>query len=254
MFVRNLLAIVPVFVCGFLVPTMPAQTSVPQSYTLTVSSGMALEAMSLNSPVEAKVSRFGPREFVDVTAGAPAGPKAIHARHWFDLVTHKVYTLDVAHNTCSWMSFTAPDMPNMYDPVATPAPSAEELAAFNKNVVRRENVNGIAAKLSESSSDQGKSSVWAAENGNYPVKAVMTFPGAQPMLMLEVKELHFVKPDIALLVPPANSTTHAQGEWTATGMSGHFEVGAGSWPAGSVDLKTGKATGDATVKSGSQAH
>ena len=254
MFVRNLLAIVLVFVCGFLVPTMPVQTSVPQSYTLTVSSGMALEAMSLNSPVEAKVSRFGPREFVDVTAGAPAGPKAIHARHWFDLVTHKVYTLDVAHNTCSWMSFTAPDMPNMYDPVATPAPSAEELAAFNKNVVRRENVNGIAAKLSESSSDQGKSSVWAAENGNYPVKAVMTFPGAQPMLMLEVKELHFVKPDIALLVPPANCTTHAQGEWTATGMSGHFEVNVEAQGSGSVDLKTGKATGDATVKSGSQAH
>ena len=254
MFVRNLLAIVLVFVCGFLVPTMPVQTSVPQSYTLTVSSGMALEAMSLNSPVEAKVSRFGPREFVDVTAGAPAGPKAIHARHWFDLVTHKVYTLDVAHNTCSWMSFTAPDMPNMYDPVATPAPSAEELAAFNKNVVRRENVNGIAAKLSESSSDQGKSSVWAAENGNYPVKAVMTFPGAQPMLMLEVKELHFVKPDIALLVPPANCTTHAQGEWTATGMSGHFEVNVEAQGSGSVDLKTGKATGDATVKSGSQVH
>ena len=254
MFVRNLLAIVLVFVCGFLVPTMPAQTSVPQSYTLTVSSGMALEAMSLNSPVEAKVSRFGPREFVDVTAGAPSGPKAIHAHHWFDLVTHKVYTLDVAHNTCSWMSFTAPDMPNMYDPVATPAPSAEELAAFNKNVVRRENVNGIAAKLSESSSDQGKSSVWAAENGNYPVKAVMTFPGAQPMLMLEVKELHFVKPDIALLVPPANCTTHAQGEWTATGMSGHFEVNVEAQGSGSVDLKTGKATGDATVKSGSQAH
>src|ERR1035437_1050200 len=254
MFVRNLLAIVLVFVCGFLVPTMPAQTSVPQSYTLTVSSGMALEAMSLNSPVEAKVSRFGPREFVDVTAGAPAGPKAIHARHWFDLVTHKVYTLDVAHNTCSWMSFTAPDMPNMYDPVATPAPSAEELAAFNKNVVRRENVNGIAAKLSESSSDQGKSSVRSAENGTYPVKAVMTFPGAQPMLMLDVKELHFVKPDIALLVPPANCTTHAQGEWTATGMSGHFEVNVEAQGSGSVDLKTGKATGDATVKSGSQAH
>jgi hypothetical protein len=254
MFVRNLLAIVLVFVCGFLVLTMPAQTSVPQSYTLTVSSGMALEAMSLNSPVEAKVSRFGPREFVDVTGGAPAGPRAIHARHWFDLVTHKVYTLDVAHNTCSWMSFTAPDMPNMYDPVATPAPSAEELAAFNKNVVRRENVNGIAAKLSESSSDQGKSSVWAAENGNYPVKAVMTFPGAQPMLMLEVKELHFVKPDIALLVPPANCTTHAQGEWTATGMSGHFEVNVEAQGSGSVDLKTGKASGDATVKSGSQAH
>jgi len=231
-----------------LVLLMPAQTTVPQSYTLTVSSGMAIEAMTANSAVEARVSRFGPREFVDVTGGAPAS-KAIHARHWFDQVTHKVYTLDVIHNTCSWMGFTAPDMPSMYDPVASPAPSAEDLAKFNKNVVRRENVNGIAAKLSESTSAQGKMSIWAAENGNYPVKAVMTFPGAPPMLMLEVKELHFVKPDISLLVPPANCTTHAQGEWTATGMSGHFDLNIDAEGSGSVDLKTGKATGDATVKS-----
>jgi hypothetical protein len=232
-----------------LVPHLPAQTTVPQSYTLTVASGIALEAMTANSAVEARVSRFGPREFVDVTGGAPAS-KAIHARHWFDLVTHKVYTLDVVHNTCSWMSFTAPDMPTMYDPVASPPPSAEELAAFNKTVLRRENVNGIAAKYAESSSDQGKSSIWAAENGNYPVKVMMTFPGApQPMLMLEVKELHFVKPDIALLVPPANCTAHAQGEWTATGMSGHFDLNIDAEGSGSVDLKTGKATGDATVKS-----
>jgi hypothetical protein len=231
------------------VSLVPAQTTVPQSYTLTVSSAMALEAMTLNSAVEARVSRFGPREFVDVTAGAPTGSKAIHARHWFDLVTHKVYTLDVVKSSCSWMSFTAPDMPSMYDPVASPAPSAEDLAKFNKNVVRRENVNGIAAKLSESTSDQGKMSIWAAENGNYPLKAVMTFPGAPPMLMLEVKELHFVKPDIALLVPPANCTTHAQGEWTATGMSGHFDLNIDAEGSGSVDLKTGKATGNATVKS-----
>jgi hypothetical protein len=233
---------------GIFASILSAQSSVPQSYTLTVSSGMALEAMTANSMVEARVSRFGPREFVDVTGGAPAS-KTIHARHWFDLVTHKVYTLDVGHNTCSWMSFTAPDMPTMYDPVASPAPSAEDLAKFNKNVVRRENVNGIAAKLSESTSDQGKSSIWAAVNGNYPLKVVMTFPGAPPMLMLEVKELHFVKPDIALLTPPANCTTHAQGEWTATGMSGHFDLNIDAEGSGSVDLKTGKATGNATVKS-----
>jgi hypothetical protein len=236
------------FAACLLVSLMPAQSTVPQSYTLTVSSAMALEAMSTGSAVEARVSRFGPREFVDVTGGAPAS-KAIHARHWFDLVTHKVYTLDVVQNTCSWMSFTAPDMPAMYDPIASPPPSAADLAAFNKNVVRRENVNGIAAKLSESSSAQGKMSIWAAENGNYPVKAVMTFPGAQPMLMQEVKELHFVKPDIALLVPPANCMAHAQGEWTATGMSGHFDLNIDAEGSGSVDLKTGKATGDATVKS-----
>ena len=236
-----------------LVSLVLAQSTVPQSYTLTVSSAMALEAMSLNSAVEARVSRFGPREFVDVTGKAQAGqPKAVHVRHWFDLATHKVHTLDMVQNTCSWMSYTAPDMPAMYDPLASPAPSAEGLAAFNKNVVRRENVNGIAAKLSESTSDQGKMSIWAAENGNYPVKAVMTFPGAQPMLMQEVKELHFVKPDIALLTPPANCTAHAQGEWTATGMSGHFDMNIDTEGSGSADLQTGKATGNVTVRSGSK--
>ena len=234
-----------------LAPLLPAQTTVPQSYTLTDSTAMALESMSTGSAVEAKVSRFGPREFVDVTAAAKAG-KAIHAQHWFDLVAHKAYSLDLVKNSCSWMTYTGPDMPPMYDPVATPQPSAEDLATFNKNVVRRENVNGIAARLSESTSDQGKMSIWAAENGNYPVKAVMTFPGAQPMLMQEVKELHFVKPDIALLTPPANCTAHAQGEWTATGMSGHFDMNIDTEGSGSADLQTGKATGNVTVRSGSK--
>jgi hypothetical protein len=247
---RNLL--VALAAC-LLVSLMPAQSTVPQSYTLTVSSAMALESMSTGSAVEAKVSRFGPREFVDVTATAKAG-NAVHAQHWFDLVAHKAYSLDLVKNSCSWMTYTGPDMPPMYDPVASPAPSAADLAAFNKNVVRRENINGIAAKLSESTSDQGKMSIWAAENGNYPVKAVMTFPGAPPMLMQEVKELHFVKPDIALLTPPANCAAHAQGEWSATGMSGHFEVNVEAQGSGSIDLKTGKATGDVTVKSGTTPH
>jgi hypothetical protein len=248
MLAPNLRTILLAFATGLLVQLAPAQSAVPQSYTLTVSSAMALEAMSTGSAVEAKVSRFGPREFVDVTATTKAG-KAIHAQHWFDLAAHKAYSLDLVKNSCSWMTYTGPDMPQMYDPLATPPPSAADLATLNKNVVRRENVNGIAAKLSESTSDQGKMSIWAAENGNYPVKAVMTFPGAPPMLMQEVKELHFVKPDIALLVPPANCTAHAQGEWTATGMSGHFDLNIDAEGSGSVDLKTGKTAGDATVKS-----
>jgi hypothetical protein len=152
------------------------------------------------------------------------------------------------------MTYTVPDMPAMYDPIATPAPSAEDLAAFNKSIVRVENVNGIAAKLSESSSDQGKSSIWVAANGNYPVKLVMTFPGAQPVVMLEVKELRFEKPDAVLLAPPANRTTHAQVEWTADGMSAHSETTIDAQGSGSADLKTGKATGKADVKSGSQPH
>jgi hypothetical protein len=203
--------------------------------------------------VEAKVSRFGPREFVDVTVAPQAGhSKPTHARHWFDLVAHRVYTLDVIQNTCSWMTYTAADMPTMYDPIATPAPSAEELATLNKNIVRRENVNGIAANLTESSSGQGKSRIWIAVNGNYPVKVEITFPGAQPVVLLEVKELRFEKPAAALLAAPANCPVQAQGEWAADGMHVHFETNIEAHGSGQVDLKTGKATGDATVKSGSR--
>jgi hypothetical protein len=237
-----------VLVISLLAPLVLAQPSVPQSYTLNASTAMALESMSTGSAVEVKVSRFGPREFVNVTAPPNAG-KAFHVQHWFDLVSHKAYSLDVLKNTCTWMTYTGPDMPIMYDPVATPPPSAEDLAQLKKNTVRRENVNGIAANLTETSSDQGKASIWVAVNGNFPVKAMMAFPGAPPMLMIEVKELHFDKPSVALLTPPANCTTQAQGEWSATGMSSHFEFHVEGQGSGSVDLKTGKATGDATVKS-----
>ena len=235
-------------VISLIAPLVQAQPAVPQSYTLTASTAMALEAMSTGSAVDIKVSRFGPREFVDVTAPPKAG-KAVHAQHWFDLVAHKAYSLDLVKNTCSWMTYTGPDMPTMYDPVATPPPSAADLATFKKNTVRQENVNGIATYFTQSSSDQDKASMWVAVNGYYPVKVMMTFPGAQPMLMLEVKQLRFEKPSAALFTPPANCPTQAQGEWSATSISSHVETNIDVQGSGSVDLGTGKTTGSANVKS-----
>jgi hypothetical protein len=141
-------------------------------------------------------------------------------------------------------------MPTLYDPVATPPPSAEDLAKYNSTNLPRETVNGIAAKLTESTSDQIKSRIWVAVNGNYPVKAEMTMPGGQPMLMLEVKELRFEKPAAALFTPPASCPTQAQGEWSATSISAHGEMNVNVHASGSVDLGTGKTTGNATVKTG----
>jgi hypothetical protein len=211
--------------------------------------------MSVNAVVEAKVARFGPKEFVEVTGAPQAGQaNAVRARHWFDLLARKAYSLDMVKGTCSWMTYTGPDMPTMYDPVATPPPSAEDLAKFNKSTVRLENVNGIAAKFTESSSDQGKASVWVAVNGGYPVKAVITLPGSKPILMLEVKELHFEKPDATLFTPPANCATQVRGEWSATSISSHFDFNIEAHGSGSMDVKTGKTTGDVEVKTGSQPH
>jgi len=50
-------------------------------------------------------------------------------------------------------------------------------------------------------------------------------------------------------MPPANCAVQAQGEWAADGMHVHFETNIEAHGSGQVDLKTGKATGDATVKS-----
>jgi len=69
------------------------------------------------------------------------------------------------------------------------------------------------------------------------------------MLMLEVKQLRFEKPPAALFTPPANCPTQAKGEWSATSISSHFETNIDAQGSGSLDLGTGKTTGDATVKS-----
>jgi hypothetical protein len=71
-------------------------------------------------------------------------------------------------------------------------------------------------------------------------------------VLLEVKELSFEKPAAALVAAPANCSAQAQGEWTAEGMHIHFDTSIEAHGSGQVDLKTGKATGDATVKSGSR--
>jgi hypothetical protein len=91
-------------------------------------------------------------------------------------------------------------------------------------------------------------------NGNYPLKVVMSFPGASPVTMLEVKQLRFEKPDMSLLVPPANCTTQAQGEWTAHGISAHGETTVEVQGSGQTDLKTGEATGSSAVTTDSQQH
>jgi len=69
-------------------------------------------------------------------------------------------------------------------------------------------------------------------------------------VMLEVKDLRFEKPAAALLAAPANCSAQTQGEWTAEGMHIHFETNIDAHGSRQVDLKTGKTTGDATVKSG----
>jgi len=61
MFVRIFSAIVYAIASCYLIPLLPAQSTVPQSYTLTATSSMAIEAMFAGAPIEVKLSRFGPR-------------------------------------------------------------------------------------------------------------------------------------------------------------------------------------------------
>ena len=240
-----------IFLGGLVVPLLPAQSPAPQTYSLREASRVTFEAIASNQEADVKVYRIGDKELVEETTGPRAGkPRGVTMRRLFDLLAHKVYSLDVINGSCSWMKYVSAEMPANYDPIASSPQSPDDLAKLNLSVVRRESVNGIPTKVAEFAEDQGKSTVWFAEKGNFAVKAQMAGPDGRPIVLQEVKSLSFDKPSESLFVPPANCATQAQGEWSATGISAHAEASIESQGSGSVDLKTNQAKGEASAKQG----
>jgi hypothetical protein len=241
----------PVFLISFTFPLLSAQSSAPQTYSLTAVSRISYEAMAANQAAEIKVYRSGSRELVEETTGPRAGkPKGVVMRRLFDLGARKVYSLDAVNNSCSWMKYVSAEMPAAYDPIAAAPKSPGDIAEFNKHVVRKESINGISSKVAEFSGDEGKSTVWIAEKGDFPVKASVAGPDGQSMVLQEVKSVSFEKPAESLFAPPQNCATQVQGEWSATGISAHAETSIEAQGSGSADLKTNQVQGDVSVKQG----
>lgn len=234
----------------FVLPFLPstAQTPVPprQEYSVVVSSRATLESMFSGVPSDVKVYRIGSREEVDAEIPAQNGQPEVRIRRWFDLDSHRVYTIDFVRRSCSWMTYTPAGMAENYDPLAVPQPSPADLAKLSQAPL--EPVNGIPARVLLSKSEMGKTKTWYAVNGNFPLRMEVTGADGKPTVLLEVKYLRFGNVPPAMMNLPPRCDTQAQGVWDENGISAHAETTIDVNASGSADLKTGKTTGSATVQ------
>lgn len=197
----------------------------PQAYSYTQD-----PALSIMGPTIVKLSRDGPKELVDQII--PAGPgrdKEFHNRVLYDFQAHKIYTRIVSDASvpCSVMDYTSPAAPPEFDMISGAADLMKEMGADKdqSKQVGTETVNGLAAKVMEVNSAQGKGKVWVAVKGNFPIKIVSIAPDGNVLTVIEMKQLSFAKPPASTFNLPEGCTA-IQGEASAHGV--HAETGPGA--------------------------
>lgn len=189
----------------------------PQTYSYTMDPAPSLMGASV-----VKVARDGPREAIDqILPIAPGRAKEFHNHILYDFQAHKIYTKLVSDPSvpCTVMTYTSPAVPDEFD-VMNPSPDIKDFLA-HATLLRREILNGIPAKVLESSADRMKVTAWIADPGGFPLKEVMTPPGGAATTILEVRQFSFARPPASAFLPPTGCKA-VGGEATATGVQAEF--------------------------------
>ena len=205
-----------------LTPCLWPQTRVPTVYSYIQDPATGIMGSSV-----VKVARDGPKEAIDqILPVGPGRAKEFHNHILYDLQAHKIYTKLVSDPSvpCSVMTYTSPAVPDEFDVITASADSMKDFLA-HAQLLRRETVNGIPAKVMELTADQMKVTAWIADPGGFPVKEVIVPPGGAATTMLEVKQLSFARPPASAFAPPTGCK-EVSGEATATGAHAEFSTGA----------------------------
>lgn len=235
-----------VFLFNFVAALPAAQSSAPQTYSVTEVSRMTDISLFSGREANVKVYRNGFKEHIDVTIAPEGDYKGVHMRYLFDLQAHKAYMTHVDNNSCSWMRYVSPDPPANYDPIAA---SAAGFGKQNPEIIGTETVNGIPARIAElSAQGQGKFRFWIAEKGNFIVKTDMVGPDGKIITLMEIKQLNYSEPPDSLFALPPNCDVQTQGEWSSTGWNSHAEASVEIHGSGSVDLATDQVRGEVNVQ------
>jgi hypothetical protein len=234
---------------GLLVVTPRAQSPTPQAYTL------AAEITQDGMKILVTAYRDGSKERVEMALqGAPSGRATV-----YDFAAHKVYWLFPGQDvTCSSGRYPSARAPIGEDPVTG---SVSTLAALPKGAqrqaVRQEAVNGIAARLEEvtvpastpwGADETRPSRVWVSEPEGMIVRVEGAKRGARPSTVYEVKQFAQGKPRAALFAVPANCVA-TDSEMDDSGMMrAHAEGPAVTAQAtGEVNLADKKSRASVTV-------
>lgn len=223
-------------VSGSLAVTAGAQTTTRQAYTLSV------EATDSGQKFLATIYRDGPKERVEIAGeGLPGNMFTL-----YDFEAHKVYWVVTGPKpSCSAGHYRSAHAPISVDPVTDPAQaSANVLKGAQRKFVRREEVNGIPARVEDiavpakaaASGEVQPTRVWLSEPDGLIVKMEGASRGGRPSTILEAKQFTKEKPQAALFSTPADCTM-TDAEMDDTGVmraSGQMDVSAKA--SGEVNL------------------
>jgi hypothetical protein len=188
--------------CGLGLPRLPAQGPAPQAYSLTEDPGFASSVV--------KISRDGSKEVVDqILPVGPGRDKEFHNHLVYDFQAHKLYTKVVSDPSvpCGVQEYTDPGAPPEFDPISGSDALMKELTAGGQpKQVGTDTLNGIATKVLEVTSAQGRGKIWIAQNGGFPVKIAFTGADGKAMTIIEVKQFSFAKPPASAFAVPAGCT------------------------------------------------
>lgn len=179
-----------------------AQGAAPQAYSLTEDPGFASSVV--------KISRDGSKEVIDqILPVGPGRDKEFHNHLFYDFQAHKLYTKVVSDPAvpCGIQEYTDPAAPPEFDPISGSDALMKELAASGQpKQAGTDTVNGIATKVLEVTSAQGKGKIWVAQNGGFPVKIAFIGTDGKAMTIIEVKQLSLARPPASVFAVPAGCT------------------------------------------------
>ena len=185
--------------CGWGLSHLRAQGPAPQAYSITEDPGFGSSVV--------KISRDGSKEVVDqILPVGPGRDKEFHSHLLYDFQAHKLYIRVVSDPSvpCGVQEYTDPGAPPEFDPISGSDALMKELAASGQpKPAGTDTVNGIATKVLEVTSPQGKGRIWIAQNGGFPVKIVFIGTDGKAMTIIEVKQLSLAKPPASVFAVPA---------------------------------------------------
>ena len=177
-----------------LVMQAPAQPpALPQTYSFTATSYM-MGAMKLT------VSRNGSKELIEMTSGS------VNMRQLYDFQARRIYNVDLNVNRCTTQEYASAYAPVWHDPIGGAAEIVQGTGSLP--TIRRENVNGIAARLVEAALEgaQGKYRYWLDEKFGFPVKQTVVIGGAPEKPLFEMRQISYAPPATTLFTAPAPCT------------------------------------------------
>ncbi len=229
--------------------TPAPQSPTPQTYTLSAEVTMA------GRKIPVMIYRDGSKERVEMAPPGLSGKMATI----YDFEAHKVYWMMTGPNPgCSAGRYPSARAPIGEDPVTGSAQTLAELSKGGpRKFVRREDVNGIPARLEELAAPAKPpapeeiqlSRVWISEPDGIIVKMEGAPRGGTPATVLEVKRFTTEKPQAALFVPQAGcQMTDSEADDTGT-VRAHAEAAIDARASGEVNLSSRSGQSSTAVSS-----